>query len=71
MAKLDAGTVTKCNFAGDKKAGDSWTDNIFATKSKNEQEDKGSSRGEGAEEDEWVSYRWKMPTSQTPIGKCV
>ncbi|XP_078283453.1 arpin isoform X2 [Rhinoraja longicauda] len=53
VAKLDAGNVTKCNFAGDKKAGNSWTDNIFATKSKNEQGDKGSSRGEGADEDEW------------------
>ncbi|XP_051896161.1 arpin isoform X2 [Pristis pectinata] len=53
LAKMDAGTVTKCNFAGDKKAGSSWTDNIFATKSKNEKEAKGSSQGEGADEDEW------------------
>ncbi|XP_069767479.1 arpin isoform X2 [Narcine bancroftii] len=53
LAKMDVETMTKCNFAGDKKAGSSWTDNIFATKSKNEQEAKGSGQGEGADEDEW------------------
>ncbi|XP_062922342.1 arpin isoform X2 [Mobula hypostoma] len=53
LVKMDAGTVTKCNFAGDKKAGSSWTDNIFATKSKNEEEAKESGQGEGADEDEW------------------
>ncbi|XP_026166564.1 arpin [Mastacembelus armatus] len=26
LAKVDAGTVTKCNFAGDETAGASWTD---------------------------------------------
>ncbi|XP_070256837.1 arpin [Myotis yumanensis] len=33
LAKLEAGTVTKCNFAGDAKTGASWTDNIMARKS--------------------------------------
>ncbi|XP_052515475.1 arpin isoform X2 [Budorcas taxicolor] len=33
LAKLEAGTVTKCNFAGDGKTGTSWTDNIMAQKS--------------------------------------
>uniref|UniRef100_UPI00398F58EC AP-3 complex subunit sigma-2 isoform X2 n=1 Tax=Pristiophorus japonicus TaxID=55135 RepID=UPI00398F58EC len=53
LAKLDAGTVTKCNFAGDGKTGASWTDNIFAAKSKNEQVAKAGAEGEGAAEDEW------------------
>ncbi|KAG7281562.1 hypothetical protein CRUP_007596 [Coryphaenoides rupestris] len=29
---LDAGTVTKCNFAGDESAGASWTDKILSHK---------------------------------------
>ncbi|XP_078386320.1 arpin [Cetorhinus maximus] len=53
LAKIDAGTVTKCNFAGDEKVGASWTDKVFAAKPKNEQEAKASTQGEGAEEDEW------------------
>ncbi|XP_038669995.1 arpin-like [Scyliorhinus canicula] len=53
LAKMDAGTVTKCNFAGGEKMGTSWTDNIFAAKSKKEQDGKGSTPGEGAADDEW------------------
>ncbi|XP_078097271.1 arpin isoform X2 [Mustelus asterias] len=53
LAKMDAGTVTKCNFAGSEKTGTSWTDNIFAAKCKNEQEAKARSQGEAADEDEW------------------
>ncbi|XP_069570387.1 arpin [Brachyistius frenatus] len=56
LAKVDGGTVTKCNFAGDEKAGASWTDKIMANRA-----DAGSTQtpggggggGEGAEEDEW------------------
>uniref|UniRef100_A0A8D3B4L9 Arpin n=1 Tax=Scophthalmus maximus TaxID=52904 RepID=A0A8D3B4L9_SCOMX len=33
LAKVDGGTVTKCNFAGDEKAGASWTDKVLANKS--------------------------------------
>ncbi|XP_051512766.1 arpin-like [Myxocyprinus asiaticus] len=36
FAKLDGGTVTKCNFAGDENAGASWTDKILANKSDRE-----------------------------------
>uniref|UniRef100_A0A3P9IML7 Arpin n=1 Tax=Oryzias latipes TaxID=8090 RepID=A0A3P9IML7_ORYLA len=54
LAKVDGGTVTKCNFAGDERAGASWTDKVMANKA-----NVGSSQkpqtggGEGAEEDEW------------------
>ncbi|XP_041852732.1 arpin [Melanotaenia boesemani] len=51
LAKVDSGTVTRCNFAGDEKAGASWTDKIMANKA-----DVSSSQkpgGEGADEDEW------------------
>ncbi|XP_020376371.2 arpin isoform X3 [Rhincodon typus] len=53
LAKMDAGTVTKCNFAGGEQVGASWTDNVFAAKHKTEQEAKVSTQGEGADEDEW------------------
>ncbi|XP_060709043.1 arpin isoform X4 [Hemiscyllium ocellatum] len=53
LAKMDAGTVTKCNFAGGEKVGTSWTDNVFAAKCKTEQEAKTSTQGEGVDEDEW------------------
>uniref|UniRef100_A0A8C7S111 Arpin n=1 Tax=Oncorhynchus mykiss TaxID=8022 RepID=A0A8C7S111_ONCMY len=33
LAKVDGGTVTECNLAGDEKAGASWTDKIMANKS--------------------------------------
>ncbi|XP_070762840.1 arpin [Enoplosus armatus] len=55
LAKVDGGTVTKCNFAGDEQAGASWTDKIMASKA-----DAGASAqsrpggdGQGAEDDEW------------------
>ncbi|TSS72688.1 Arpin [Bagarius yarrelli] len=54
FAKLDAGTVTKCNFAGDEAAGTSWTDKIMANKADAASKAKPSALGEGAEEDEWV-----------------
>ncbi|KAE8618149.1 hypothetical protein XENTR_v10009288 [Xenopus tropicalis] len=55
LAKVDSGTVTKCNFAGDAQAGASWTDNIMAQKSQSTSacfEPRG--QGDGAEDDEWV-----------------
>ncbi|XP_033490319.1 arpin [Epinephelus lanceolatus] len=52
VAKVDSSTVTKCNFAGDEKAGASWTDKIMANKAEAVTTQK-SGEGEGAEEDEW------------------
>ncbi|XP_068169990.1 arpin [Antennarius striatus] len=51
LAKVDGGTVTKCNFAGDEKAGASWTEKIMANKA--DAVDAPRGEGEGAEEDEW------------------
>ncbi|XP_018426973.1 PREDICTED: arpin-like [Nanorana parkeri] len=54
LAKLDSGTVTKCNFAGDSQTGASWTDNIMTNKSRSSApapESRG--QGDGAEDDEW------------------
>nr|XP_029490929.1 arpin-like [Oncorhynchus nerka] len=45
LAKVDGGTVTKCNFAGDEKAGASWTDKIMANKSDVSNEVGGTGRG--------------------------
>lgn len=53
LSKLDAGTVTKCNFAGDENAGASWTDKIMANKIQTEVDIKKSGQGEGVDEDEW------------------
>ncbi|KAM9481243.1 arpin [Clarias gariepinus] len=53
FAKVDAGTVTKCNFAGDEAAGKSWTDKIMANKADAPSKVKPSELGEGVEEDEW------------------
>lgn len=53
LAKVDSGTVTKCNFAGDDKAGASWTDKIMANKAGAESNQRPGGEGEGAEEDEW------------------
>uniref|UniRef100_A0A1A8SQ37 Arpin n=1 Tax=Nothobranchius rachovii TaxID=451742 RepID=A0A1A8SQ37_9TELE len=55
LAKVDSGTVTRCNFAGDEQAGASWTDKIMANKSDTSgcQNAGGGGGGEGAEEDEW------------------
>lgn len=52
LAKIDGGTVTKCNFAGDEKAGASWTDKIMANKSSADS-GKPEGEGDGAEDDEW------------------
>ncbi|XP_059192054.1 arpin [Centropristis striata] len=52
LAKVDGGTVTKCNFAGDENAGASWTDKIMANKTDAVSGQK-AGEGEGAEEDEW------------------
>lgn len=54
LAKVDGGTVTKCNFAGDEKAGASWTDKIMANKADTVSMQKDGGEGEGAGEDEWV-----------------
>ncbi|XP_055365383.1 arpin isoform X2 [Betta splendens] len=52
LAKVDGGTVTKCNFAGDEKAEASWTDKIMANKA-NTGSAQNPGEGAGAEEDEW------------------
>ncbi|KAA8590675.1 hypothetical protein FQN60_014611 [Etheostoma spectabile] len=52
LAKVDCGTVTGCNFAGDEKAGASWTDKILANKA-DAVSTQTPGQGEGAEEDEW------------------
>nr|XP_020765000.1 arpin isoform X1 [Odocoileus virginianus texanus] len=53
LAKLEAGTVTKCNFAGDGKTGASWTDNIMAQKSSGGAASETREQGDGAEDEEW------------------
>lgn len=54
LAKVDGGTVTKCNFAGDEQAGASWTDKIMANKATaGSSQNPAGGGGEGAEEDEW------------------
>ncbi|KAM3870027.1 arpin [Diretmus argenteus] len=53
LAKVDGGTVTKCNFAGDEKAGASWTEKIMANKAEAGGAQTPRGEGEGAEEDEW------------------
>ncbi|XP_053128456.1 arpin [Hemicordylus capensis] len=53
LAKLEAGTVTKCNFAGEQQAGASWTDNIFANKQHGELAGEPRGPGDGAEDAEW------------------
>lgn len=50
---MNGGTVTKCNFAGDQKAGASWTDKIMANKADAVGLLK-TGEGQGLEEDEWV-----------------
>ncbi|ELW62809.1 arpin isoform X2 [Tupaia chinensis] len=53
LARLEAGTVTKCNFAGDAKTGASWTDNIMAQKSSEGPTAEIREQGDGAEDEEW------------------
>ncbi|KTF82028.1 hypothetical protein cypCar_00006598 [Cyprinus carpio] len=53
FAKLDGGTVTKCNFAGDENAGASWTEKIMANKADQEDAGKSGGQGEGADDEEW------------------
>ncbi|XP_052515474.1 arpin isoform X1 [Budorcas taxicolor] len=53
LAKLEAGTVTKCNFAGDGKTGTSWTDNIMAQKSLEGAAGETREQGDGAADEEW------------------
>ncbi|XP_053769030.1 arpin isoform X3 [Desmodus rotundus] len=53
LAKLEAGTVTKCNFAGDRQTGASWTDNIMAQKSSQAATVETREQGDGAEDAEW------------------
>ncbi|XP_067246478.1 arpin [Chanodichthys erythropterus] len=53
FAKVDSGTVTKCNFAGDENAGASWTEKIMANKSDQEKTGKSVGQGEGADDEEW------------------
>ncbi|PNI42818.1 C15orf38-AP3S2 isoform 3, partial [Pan troglodytes] len=54
LAKLEAGTVTKCNFTGDGKTGASWTDNIMAQKCSEGAAAEIREQGDGAEDEEWV-----------------
>lgn len=56
FAKLDSGTVTKCNFAGDENTGASWTEKIMANKSNQENTGKSAAQGEGVDDDEWVCF---------------
>uniref|UniRef100_A0A8C1N350 Arpin n=1 Tax=Cyprinus carpio TaxID=7962 RepID=A0A8C1N350_CYPCA len=56
FAKLDGGTVTKCNFAGDENAGASWTEKIMANKADQEDAGKSGCQGEGADDEEWVRF---------------
>uniref|UniRef100_A0A672ZD04 Arpin n=1 Tax=Sphaeramia orbicularis TaxID=375764 RepID=A0A672ZD04_9TELE len=51
LAKVDGGTVTKCNFAGDEKAGASWTDKIMANKAEGDAVQK-TEDGDGAVDDD-------------------
>lgn len=53
LAKLELGTVTKCNFAGDGKTGASWIDNIMAQKSSERNTAEIREQGDGAEDEEW------------------
>ncbi|KAI2575811.1 ARPIN-AP3S2 readthrough [Homo sapiens] len=53
LAKLEAGTVTKCNFTGDGKTGASWTDNIMAQKCSKGAAAEIREQGDGAEDEEW------------------
>ncbi|XP_029952152.1 arpin [Salarias fasciatus] len=54
LAKVDGGTVTRCNFAGDEKVGASWTDKILANKTGGGGGGgRAAAAGDGAEEDEW------------------
>lgn len=53
LARLEAGTVTKCNFAGDRKTGASWTDNIMAQKAAGGAPAEPREQGDGAEDAEW------------------
>ncbi|OBS60686.1 hypothetical protein A6R68_08152 [Neotoma lepida] len=53
LAKLELGTVTKCNFAGDGKTGASWTDNIMAQKFSEKDTAETREQGDGAEDEEW------------------
>ncbi|KAK7892026.1 hypothetical protein WMY93_023989 [Mugilogobius chulae] len=51
LAKIDGGTVTKCNFAGDENTGASWTDKIMANKASENIGKAGD--GDGADDEEW------------------
>ncbi|XP_041965542.1 arpin [Alosa sapidissima] len=53
FAKINGGTVTKCNFAGDETAGASWTDKIMANKAGGEGVAKPGGQGDGADDEEW------------------
>lgn len=61
LAKLEAGTVTKCNFAGDRKAGASWTDNIMAQKASEGAAAETREQGDGAADEEWVGRGGHAP----------
>ncbi|KAJ8249450.1 hypothetical protein GJAV_G00235050 [Gymnothorax javanicus] len=53
LAKVDGGTVTKCNFAGDEHTGASWTEKIMLNKDSGRSAPAGGGQGEGAEDEEW------------------
>ncbi|XP_056271958.1 arpin [Pseudoliparis swirei] len=53
LAKVDGGSVTKCNFAGDERAGASWTDKVLANRADALSAPPPGGEGEGAGEEEW------------------
>lgn len=65
LAKVDGGTVTKCNFAGDENAGASWTDKIMANKA--DAVSTQNTEGEGAGEDEWVRTTTKFTGAESNL----
>lgn len=67
LAKVDGGTVTKCNFAGDDHAGASWTDKIMANKVDSGGTQKPGGEGEGAEEEEWVRTGLTLSTPDVAL----
>ncbi|XP_068460279.1 arpin isoform X2 [Clinocottus analis] len=52
LAKVDGGSVTKCNFAGDDGAGASWTDKVLSNRAAASATTT-AGEGEGAGEEEW------------------
>ncbi|MGH0168849.1 UNVERIFIED_CONTAM: hypothetical protein FKN15_057263 [Acipenser sinensis] len=69
LARLDGGSVTKCNFAGDEKAGASWTDKIMANKPESRATAKPAAQGDAAREDEWLGPLYSL--AQRPRAQAI